>query len=124
MLFRSMDVDYDRRMAFAATVTKDGIEVFTGIARYGESVDATTGELGVTVADEWQQRGIASMLIRQILLFAKSRGFHRIEGLVLPQNDRLLALARSLGFAVHYDASDHLIHISYELSDLPAAVST
>lgn len=124
LLDQLMDVDHDRRMAFVATATRDGIEVFTGIARYGESVDATTGALGVTVADAWQKRGIASMLIRQVLLFTKSRGFRRIEGLVLPENDRMLALARSLGFTVHYDADDRLMHISYDLSALPSAVST
>lgn len=124
LLDQLMDVDYDRRMAFVATVIKDGIEIFAGIARYGQSLDATTAELGVTVADEWQKRGIASMLIRQVLRFAKWRGFRRIEGLVLRENDRMLALARSAGFTVHYDANDHLVHIAYDLSALPSDVST
>lgn len=124
LLDQLMDVDYDRRMAFVATVIKDGIEIFAGVARYGESLDTTTAELGVTVADEWQKRGVASRLIRQVLLFAKWRGFRRIEGLVLRENDRMLALARSAGFTMHFNANDHLMHIAYELAALTSDVST
>lgn len=116
LLDQFMDLDYDRRMALVATITKNGLEEIVGIARYGELPDLATCELGVTVMDSWQRQGIASVLIIQLLRFAGARGFRRIEGLVLPENSRMLALARSLGFAVRYAQNEHLMRISYDLS--------
>ena len=116
LLDQFMDVDYDRRMALVATITKGGIEEFVGIARYAAVRDSTTAEIGVTVTDAWQRRGIARALVGRLLRFAKACGFVRMEGFVLPENEPMLALARAFGFSVHYSADEHLMHIEYELS--------
>lgn len=120
LLDQFMDVDYDRRMAFVATTLRDGVEEFVGIARYGETDQRDTAELGVTVTDAWQRRGIARLLINELIRFARSRGFRCLNGMVLPDNHRMLALAASLGFLVRYDPAEHLMHISRDLS-VPAA---
>ena len=69
-----MDVDYERRMAFVATVERDGVEEFVGIARYGETEQQGAAELGVTVADSSQRCGIARLLVTQLMRFARWRG--------------------------------------------------
>ena len=116
LLDQFMNVDYNRRMALVATTTRDGIEEFVGIARYAAIRDTTTAEIGVTVTDAWQRRGIARALVGRLLRFAKSCGFERIEGFVLSENEPMLALARESGFSVHYSADEHLMHIACELS--------
>ena len=115
LLDQLMDIDYRRRMAFVATRADDPTGAFVGIARYGETDQTDAIEIGVTVADEWQGRGVAPLLVGQLLRFARHRGFARCLGMVLPENQPMLALARKLGFSSHYDPVGHTIVISLDL---------
>lgn len=113
-----MDVDYQRRMAFVATVERDGVEEFVGIARYAQTDQQGAAELGVTVTDSSQRCGIARLLMTQLMRFARWRGICRLTGLVLTDNQAMLALAASLGFHTSYDPAQHLIVISRDLADI------
>jgi RimJ/RimL family protein N-acetyltransferase len=113
-----MDVDYRERMAFVATTQLGDIEQFVGVARYGETDQAGIAELGVSVADAWQRCGIGSLLIQQLIRYAREQGIHHLTGQVLPANQAMIALARRLGFTVSYEPAQHLFEISREL-DVP-----
>jgi acetyltransferase len=127
LLDQLMSIDYFRSMAFVATLEHDGGERFIGLARYGETDERGVVELGVTVSDEWQRRGIARLLMSELMRFAAWRGVRRIVGSVLPENYPMIALARRLGFTVSYDPAAHLMQISHELrhgsQGMPAGVS-
>jgi acetyltransferase len=118
LLSEFVNVDYDRRMALAACVQQEGRERFVGVARYGPTERSEVAELGIAVTDAWQHRGVATLLITALTRFARVHGFRSFTAVVLPENMKMLALARKLGFAVTYDATTHLMHISREL---PAA---
>lgn len=118
LISQFMDVDYDRRMALVATVGDAEAETFVGIARYGPADRPERAELGITVADAWQRRGIATLLIRALTRFAREHGFRELAGVVLPDNHAMLALARSLGFTIHVEPAEHVMKISRRL-DLP-----
>lgn len=113
LLSQFMHVDYDRRMALVATVGDADQETFVGVARYGPTDQPGRAELGVTVADAWQRRGIASLLIRALLRFAREHGFGELTGVVLPDNHAMLGLARSLGFRIQHDGAEHVMKISH-----------
>lgn len=115
LLDQLMDIDYHRRMAFVATVMNDGVEEFVGLARYGETNDPGVVELGVTVTDAWQRRGVARLLVEQLVRYARWRGFTRMWGFVLPENIRMLEFAHSLGFTARFNSAEHLTHISRPL---------
>jgi GNAT superfamily N-acetyltransferase len=110
-----MDIDYHRRMAFVATVMNDGVEEFVGLARYGETDDPGTVELGITVTDAWQRRGVARLLLEQLIRYARWRGFTRMCGFVLPENMRMLEFAHSLGFTARFSSAERLTHITRSL---------
>lgn len=120
LLDQFMDIDYVARMALVATVEHDGVEEFVGVARYGLTDQPDCAELGITVTDAWQRKGIARILIERLLAFARWRGLRTIIGLVLPENVSMLALAKDLGFAVRYDRAEHLMRISRDLADARA----
>ena len=72
------DLDYDHSMAFAAVVrdgTKDNI---VGVSRYTATRDGTTCECAVTVLDDWQSRGLGSVLMRHLIDVAEYRGITRM----------------------------------------------
>lgn len=126
MLSQFMNVDYDRRMALVATVGSGDKEAFVGVARYAATDRPDRAELGVTVTDAWQHRGIATILIRALMRFARRHGFRELTGVVLPENQAMLELARSLGFTINYDPADQVMKISRDLAsvaDIPGVLA-
>jgi acetyltransferase len=115
LLDRLMDIDYDRRMAFVATVEHEGREQFIGIARYGETDRRNCVEIGITVTDPWQRRGIARLLVAELTRFARWRGIRCLEGIVLPDNFAMIELAKSLGFHVRHDYTQGVVVITQSL---------
>jgi acetyltransferase len=114
LLDQLMDIDYDRRMAFVATVDP-GCERFVGIARYGETDRPGCVELGITVTDQWQRHGIARLLLAELTRFARWRGIRCMEGIVLPDNLPMIELAKSLGFHAVHDYAQQVVVISRTL---------
>jgi RimJ/RimL family protein N-acetyltransferase len=113
-----MDIDYRQRMALVATRQQDGVEHFVGVARYCETDEPGAAELGISVADAWQRSGIGSLLLRQLISYAREQHIRRLIGLVLPENEPMIALARRLGFTVRYAAGQHLFVMSREITPL------
>lgn len=108
MLARFTQVDYDRELALVAVtgVEEGGTPAFVAVARYLANPDLGNAEFAVVVGDAWQHRGIATLLMRKLIECAKRRGFARISGVVLRQNEAMLALMRALGFAIEDDIED------------------
>jgi RimJ/RimL family protein N-acetyltransferase len=88
----------------------DGIDIVAG-ARYYVLPGGERCEFAVTVADRWQGAGLASRLLRALIQGAGARGLTHMEGFVLAENDRMLALARRLGFTVQTDPQDATVMI-------------
>jgi len=120
LLDQLMDVDYEQRMAFVASIIEeDGVERFVGVARYGVEPDGKSAEFAVTTTDEWQGRGVASQLMVFLLQYARSHGVERVFGLVLPENAKMIALAKSLGMSVAHLIDERLVRVSGDLARLP-----
>jgi acetyltransferase len=106
MLARFTQVDYDRELALVAIVDAATHPAFLGVARYIANPDRTSAEFAVVVADAWQHRGVARVLMHGLVVCAKRRGFERLEGTILRVNERMLAFVRALGFGVVDDPDD------------------
>jgi acetyltransferase len=107
MLARFTQVDYDRELALVA-LTGAGTDAaaFAGVARYIANPDRTTAEFAIVVGDEWQRRGVGAVLMRGLIVCAKRRGFDRLIGMVLRENERMIEFVRSLGFTIADDPED------------------
>jgi acetyltransferase len=100
MLVRFTQIDYDREMAFVATVQDGGRETEVAVARYVANPDGESCEYAIVVADGWQGRGLGRRLMEQLIGVARARGLRRMVGHVLAENRGMLALAQKLGFTV------------------------
>ncbi len=79
----------------------DGIDI-VGAAQYvreGAS-NAAQCEFAVTVAEDWRKCGLATALLGCLLRRARHDGYTTMKGLVIAENLPMLALARTLKFAV------------------------
>jgi acetyltransferase len=98
MLARFTQIDYDREMAFIATLGREGAEQEIGVVRYITNPDGESCEFALVVADEWQRRGLGRRLMTHLIEVARARGLREMIGHVLAENAAMLALVESLGF--------------------------
>jgi acetyltransferase len=106
MLARFTQVDYDRELALVALVDVATNPAFVGVARYIANPDQTSAEFAIVVADDWQRRGVGRVLMRGLIVCAKRRGFETLRGMILRENERMLAFVRALGFTLQDDPED------------------
>ena len=98
-LARLTQIDYEREMAFVATVSTDaGGEETLGVARAVCDPDNLTAEFGVIVQSSLKGGGLGERLMRKLIEHFRARGTQRLVGTVLRDNARMLQLARELGF--------------------------
>lgn len=86
------NVDYHRRLALVAEARAgEALEVI-GVARYEPTGEADTVEVAFVVQDGWQNRGLGTMLFRDLLRAAAARSYRRFRAYVLADNRRMLDL--------------------------------
>jgi len=83
------NVDYDRRMAFAAL--GPGNELI-GVARYAYDERAREAEIAIVIEDRWQGRGLGTLLLAELIGYAEGKGIGALRAYVLADNVRMLTL--------------------------------
>lgn len=110
------EIDYDRHMAFVATITKEGQEVEIGVVRYVATETPGHCEFAIAVDDGWQGSGVAGLLMISLENAAREHGFKIMEGIVLAGNYKMLKFARQLGFRCYHKAGEpDVMHIELQL---------
>jgi acetyltransferase len=119
MLVRYTQIDYDRELAFVATVPDPksaGAEQIIGVAHWLRSSDESSAEYALTVADGFQRQGIGSTLMQALEEQARAKALVLLEGFVLTENSAMLDLMRYLGYTVEpYPADPSLRRVYKQL---------
>jgi acetyltransferase len=100
MLRRFTQIDYDREMAFIATVGQGATQAQIGVSRYVTNPDGASAEFALVVADDWHRKGVATRLMKALIGVARSRGLRTMEGEVMTENLPMLNLVQGLGFRI------------------------
>lgn len=95
MLRYLTDLDHHDREALVAL--DPGSREAVGIARYVRTSPADVAEVAVTVVDDWQGRGVGTMLLELLAGRAREEGVSRFSALVLATNADVIDLLRRLG---------------------------
>jgi acetyltransferase len=98
-LARLVQIDYAREMAFVAQAPgPDGQMQTLGVARAMVDPDNVDAEFGVIVRSELKGSGLGHLLMQKLIAYLRSQGTQRLVATVLDYNERMLKLARELGF--------------------------
>jgi RimJ/RimL family protein N-acetyltransferase len=82
-----------------ALVAVDASGQLIGEARYATARPGEpTADFAVTVADEWQGRGVGSRLAARLVEHARANGLTRLTAITLWENGAAIALLHRLGF--------------------------
>ena len=109
MLKRLTQLDYDREMAFVA-LEADG--ALAGIARISADPNHESAEFGLLVRTDLQGHGLGHALMTHLIDYAREDGLSRIEGIMFDENDKMIDLARSLGFRIEDFGDDSTLELA------------
>jgi acetyltransferase len=98
-LARLVQIDYTREMAFLALTTDpNGQPQTLGVVRAIIDPDNREAEFGVIVRSELKGSGLGRLLMQKMIAYLKAQGTQRMVATVLNYNERMLKLAKELGF--------------------------
>lgn len=107
---REARVDHGRNFGVIATEGPEGRVV--GHAEYlGDGTE--TAEVGFTIADAYQGKGLGTILLGELARAAASAGITTFRAVVMPDNYSMLEVFRESGFRVSIDAAPHEIHVTF-----------
>jgi acetyltransferase len=92
------DTDYDRHLAIVAEITENGQKRIIGVGSLYVDPEKNSGEFALLVHDDFQGKGLASKLMQFIIDQSREKGLVELDGQVLSENERMLGLAKKLGF--------------------------
>jgi acetyl coenzyme A synthetase (ADP forming)-like protein len=103
-------VDYDRRYGVVATGGRG--QRIVAHAAY-ERVDGDRAEVAFEVADDYQGRGIGTILLAHLAEAANEAGVEVFEASVLPDNYRMAEVFRESGFAPRIRSKPDQIEVAF-----------
>ena len=98
-LARLVQIDYAREMAFIAIAPDaDGKLQTLGVVRAVTDPDNVQAEFGLIVRSNLKGSGLGLLLMQKMITYLRGQGTQRLVATVLDYNERMLGLARQLGF--------------------------
>jgi GNAT superfamily N-acetyltransferase len=93
-------------MAFVATVSTNGAETEIGVCRYAESELDNVREMAITIADSWKHKGLAQLLLKRLIDYARGHGVTQLYSVNLVDDEAMAEIATEFGMAKKPDADD------------------
>jgi len=111
-------VDYNDRFAIVATTRKpNGKQRIVGVARYDRAGGTDVAEVAVAVIDEFQRRGLGSVLLTELARVGRAHEIKTFSLIVLPENSEMLGLLRKMGWIHQARLSGGMYEISFDLPE-------
>jgi GNAT superfamily N-acetyltransferase len=96
MLRYLTEIDHHDHEAIAALEEKTGEGI--GVARYVRNLERSdTAEVAVTVIDDWQQKGLGTLLLQVLGARARAEGIRSFTALMLGSNQEMMDVLKALG---------------------------
>jgi RimJ/RimL family protein N-acetyltransferase len=118
-LRRLTEGDGLRDVVLVATVASGNQEIIVGLGHCART--EASADIAFTVEEDYQGRGIASELLRQLTDIARRSGVLRFEADVLPDNGPMLKVFRRSGLPMKNTQADGIVHLTLFLDDGPGS---
>ncbi len=116
---RFANVDYVERVA----LVMESNEQLIGVARY-DRLQGPTGasaEVAFNVSDQFQGRGIGSVLLEHLAAIGRDAGVTEFTADVLPQNRKMMSVFIDAGFEVKHHFDDGVISLAFPIGATDAS---
>ena len=95
------ELDFSDRVGLAATLTEGGRERFIGVGRYIRLPSQDRAEVAFAVLDDYQGRGIGSLLLDHLVIIARTNGIQEFDASVMAMNRKMLEVFEHSHYRVH-----------------------
>lgn len=111
LLRRLTNLDEATEAAFVALTVEAGVSREVGVARMSAVGDGRA-EFAVTVRDDWQHKGLGTLLTEYVIEAARQRGVRALFSVDAGDNYPMKEFAKSLGFgrAINPQDATEVIH--------------
>ncbi|MDU1953336.1 bifunctional acetate--CoA ligase family protein/GNAT family N-acetyltransferase [Atlantibacter hermannii] len=109
-------IDYDREMAFVAVQSYEEHEQILGVTRAISDPDNVDAEFAVLVRSDLKGLGLGRKLLEKLIAYTRDHGLERLNGITMPNNRGMVALARKLGFDVDIQLEDGIVGLTLALN--------
>ncbi len=100
-------IDTKREFALVLVEAKPPDEALIGaVVRVVLDEEGDQAEFAIIVGGDLKRQGLGRYLLARAVEWARKKGIAVLYGLVLEDNEPMLALARSLGFSRHHSRND------------------
>ena len=114
------NIDYEKNLAIVGTVPgPQGEEELVAIGQYFLDPRTMSAEVAFIVQDEWQRKGMGSLLMANLARSARQHGIKRFDAKVLPENKAMLSVFQNSGFPVttEFDGETYTVVIDLTAHD-------
>ncbi len=118
---RLVSLDYQQNMGLVVSIREGGREEILAMARYDVDPATQLADIAFVVRDEWQGRGIGTLLMRRMGEIARARGLAGFTGDVLVTNKPMLAVFQNSGLAIRMELRQGSYHLTATFEDDPEA---
>lgn len=95
LLHRLADIDETKQAAILALIKKQDREEIAGVGRCFMEQQEASGEIIITVRDDYHNKGVGKEILASLIALARKRGLKRLTAQVLADNVAMLRLIRS-----------------------------
>lgn len=113
-LRRVTDCDGVSEVVLVATVGSDDQEIIVGLGGYVRT--GATADIAFAVEEDFQGRGIATRLLRQLADIARENGILQLEADVLAENTPMLNVLRHSGLRMRESQREGVVHATLFLT--------
>ncbi|WP_224247664.1 bifunctional acetyl-CoA hydrolase/transferase family protein/GNAT family N-acetyltransferase [Hyalangium gracile] len=104
-----VDLDYEQNMALVACMP--GTEEIIGVVRYDVEPATRLADVAFVVRDDWQGKGVGTLLMRRIREAAVARGIPGFQADVLTTNKPMLDVFHESGLSVQATLEGNTYHL-------------
>ncbi len=108
--------DFGDRGCLLAMVVEDDGDRVVGLGNYVGVGDGRTAEVAFLVEDEFQGRGISSLILERLAGIAAAKGYVEMNAEVLPENQAMMKVLTDSGFVVHRVWGADSVHVELPVS--------
>ncbi len=104
-------IDYNNEMVLVGTVRNGEKEDMIAIGSYSRIPNTNFAEVALVVRDDWQNRGLGTILFNYLCELAKKRGLNGFIAWVMIDNKRMMHIFRKSGHQIRYRVEGNLYYV-------------
>ena len=110
------EVDFSHHVAFVAELKYGPQRRLVGVGRFvRDNGNSDNAEIAIVVIDEFQGKGIGSLLLRQLINCARELGVAQLEGSMFAQNTGMAKLLRKTRLPYRFSHESGMLSMSLDL---------